>query len=146
MFKVEHTVVINRPVAEVFAFATNPENDYKWQPDIEESKLISDGPLQVGSEMIETRKFLGRKLESTLRVTAFNPNNVYTFEVVKGPVPFEAQLTFESAPENGTKIIFEASGELGGFFKVANSLVTRQMQKEIEGNFTNLKHILEQEN
>ncbi len=146
MFKVEHTFVINRPVEEVFAYATDPENNYKWQPDIEESKLISEGPLEVGSEMIESRKFLGRKMESTLRVTAFEPNKVYSFEVVKGPVPFEAQLTFESTPENGTKIDFVANGELGGFFKIASSLVTRQMQKEIEGNFTNLKNILEQEN
>jgi len=31
VIKVEHSIVINRPVPEVFAFVTGPANNTKWQ-------------------------------------------------------------------------------------------------------------------
>lgn len=34
MMKIEHSVVINRPIEGVFAYVTKPENTPKWQSGI----------------------------------------------------------------------------------------------------------------
>ena len=34
MFTVEQSIVINRPIEQVFAYVTNPNNITKWRPDV----------------------------------------------------------------------------------------------------------------
>ena len=45
MIKVEHSVVINRPVADVFAYACDPANEPKWQDGVMEAGISSGGGL-----------------------------------------------------------------------------------------------------
>jgi hypothetical protein len=45
----EHTVVIDRPVEEVFAFATDPNNDSLWQSTTLETEQTSEGAVDVGT-------------------------------------------------------------------------------------------------
>ncbi len=42
--KVKHTVLIRRPVEEVFAFVADLANETRWQPEIQSVTL--EGPLQ----------------------------------------------------------------------------------------------------
>lgn len=55
MVKIEHSVVINRPVAEVFAYVTRPENTPRWQSGMLASQQISDGAMGVGTIFTEVR-------------------------------------------------------------------------------------------
>jgi uncharacterized membrane protein len=43
MFKFEKSVLINRPLQEVFEFVMNLKNDTKWQARIVSVKQIPDG-------------------------------------------------------------------------------------------------------
>ncbi len=49
MIKIERSIVINRPIEEVFTYATESKNTAKWQSGLKESTLVSDGPLGAGS-------------------------------------------------------------------------------------------------
>ena len=44
----------------------------------------------------------------------------------------------------GTKVTFTLQGEAGGFFKLAEPIVTRSTQRQWETNLANLKDLLEQ--
>jgi len=46
----EHTVEIERPIEEVLASVTEPEDYAKWQPGLLEVRAHSRGPLRVGRE------------------------------------------------------------------------------------------------
>ncbi len=59
MINVEHVVVINRPIEEVFGFIANSENTHLWAGDVKESKLTSEGPVGVGSTHTVVIEFLG---------------------------------------------------------------------------------------
>jgi len=60
MIKVQSTVVINKPAAEIYAYASNGENSSKWQVGVE--AVSNDGPPNtVGSKFTEVRKFMGRR-------------------------------------------------------------------------------------
>ena len=143
MVKVEVSTVINRPVGEVFDFVTNPVNNPKWQDGLVESRLASSDPMGVGAQIIDVRKFLGRDMESKLEVTVFESNKMFVQKVISGPLPFEIIQTFEPSI-NGTKLTVLAQGEPGGFFKLAEGLVQKQLQNQLEGDAERLKKALEE--
>jgi len=142
MIKVESSVMINRPVQEVFAFVTDPSNNAKWQEGLIESRLESAGPVALGSKITDVRTFIGRKLESKLEVTAYEPGKRVSLKVVKGPLPFEVTQTFQ-AEAGGTKLDFVAQGEPGGFFKLAEGMVRKQLEAQLVTNAERLKKVLE---
>ena len=142
MIKVEHSVVINRPVAEVFAFITDVANEPKWQDGVISAQATSAGAVSVGSEAIETRKFMGRYMKSKLKVTAYEANKKFGFKVVDGPVPFEINQSFEASGD-GTKISVAIEGEPGGFFKLAEGMVRKQLESQMAGDFERAKKLLE---
>ena len=53
MITIEHSVVISRPVQEVFAFLTVHGHDTEWRSGLVEWKGTSEGPTQVGSTSSE---------------------------------------------------------------------------------------------
>jgi hypothetical protein len=105
--------------------------------------VILDGPANVvGSKYTEVRKFMGQEMKSTLEVTAFVANSKFSAKVIKGPVPFEATVTFE-ASGSGTRMTTHVEGEPKGFFKVAEGALKGQLEKSLEEDGKRLKAILE---
>ena len=142
MVRLEHEVVVNRPVSEVFAYLTDAASLAEWQGGVVEARKESEGPVGVGTRFSEVRKFLGRRLESTVEVTEHEPDRTFSLRVVSGPVPFEVRHTLE--PTNGgTRIKLVGQGEPGGFFKLAEPLVARQAKRTFEHDFATLRDILE---
>lgn len=142
MIKVEHSVVINRPVADVFAYASNPANEPKWQDGVVDAGISSGNEMAVGAEITETRKFMGRDMVSRLTVTEYEPNKKFAGRVTEGPVPFEVTETFEEM-DGGTKVTVHIEGEPGGFFKLAGGMVQKQLESQTAADFERLKKILE---
>ena len=98
--------------------------------------------MQAGANGKEVRKFLGRRMESTLKIEAFEPPRRFALQVTSGPVPFHVEQTVE--PEGpGSRVSVTIEGEPGGFFKLADPLVERAVKRELEGNLATLKDILE---
>jgi hypothetical protein len=48
---IERSIVIDRPVDEVFNFVHEPRNDASWQTTLIESTQVDDGPLRVGTQI-----------------------------------------------------------------------------------------------
>jgi uncharacterized protein YndB with AHSA1/START domain len=142
MFKLEVNEVINRPVEEVFEYVSNPENDALWQSDTAETEITSEGPIGVGSSYRDVTEFLGRRIETIFEFTDYEPNVTLSLRATSGPIPMDATITFESI-EDGTEVNFTATGEVGGFFKLAEPLVNRMAQRTWTANYANLKDLLE---
>lgn len=142
MLRVEHSIQINRPVAEVFAYMCDPANEPKWQDGVTAASLSSGGTLAVGSEISETRKFLGQEMVSKMTVTKYEVDKIFSGKVIEGPVPFEFTQTFEPMDE-GTKVTMVIEGEPGGFFKLAGGMVQKQLQTQTAADFEKAKKILE---
>ena len=142
MIKVEKSIIINKPVEEVFNYVTAPQNYTKWQSGV--TNIIEDrGPRNtVGSQFTEVRKFMGQEMHTTLELTEFVPNARWTAKVVKGPVPYEVNMTFQPV-EGGTKVTTAVDGEPKGFFKLAEGMVAGQLEKSLAEDEQKLKEILE---
>ena len=49
MVDASDSIVIDRPVEQVFAYVTNVVNDPTWHTDVVEARQASDGPIGVGT-------------------------------------------------------------------------------------------------
>jgi uncharacterized protein YndB with AHSA1/START domain len=141
MIKVEKSIFINKPPAEVFAFVTAEGNYTKFQAGVTE--VIEGGPRNtVGSQFTEVRKFMGQDMRTTLEILEFVPNTKWVAKVVKGPVPYTVTVSYE-ASDSGTKYTTRVEGEPKGFFKIAEGMVANQLEKTLSEDAEKLKELLE---
>ena len=143
MYKFESSVYINRPPQEVFDFVTNPANNVRWMSGTESAAWTSNGPPGVGSSYVGVFNFLGRKIEGEVEITAWEPPHRQSFKTVSGPIPSQNTTTFEPQGE-GTLVTHTTQIEVGGFFKMAEGLVGKQLEKTYETNNAALKLLLEE--
>lgn len=142
MYMFEKSIFINRPPQEVFDYITNPDNDSNWRSTAVSAEWTSDGPVGVGSTQRTVGKFLGRKIDSTNEVTVWDPPNQFSFKSVGGSIPLELSQKLV-AKDNGTQLTINAQAELAGFFKLAEGLVGKQAEKQMDTDFNALKLVLE---
>lgn len=142
MFSVERDIFINRPVRDVFAFVADPANDAKWQDDVILSEQASDGPLAVEATIRFVQRFMGQEMDINGEIIVYDPPNKICFKSTSGPIEIESCTTCV-AQDGGTHLTLNAQGEPGGFFKVAEALVGRQLNKTFESNLKNLKEVME---
>jgi len=148
----EARVLIERPVEEVFAFASDPHNEPRWHTDIVHVRPGTPGssadgelPDSWGQEKtwITTVQFVGRK-EYEVEVTAFEHNHRIEFTTRTGPLLPIATCLFE--PSNGgTLFIRHVEIPLKGFYRLFNPLMKRDAPRRQERFVQNLKRILESE-
>ena len=139
-FEVEK--LIGRTPQEVFDYVTDPANDVKWQESAKSSEWVSEAPHGVGSQVHSVNRFMGRNIDSMLEITAWDPPGAFGQKAVSGPIPFEIAMRLEEQ-DGGTKLTINGTAEAGGFFKIAEGLVGKQLQKQIEKDFETLKQVLE---
>jgi uncharacterized protein YndB with AHSA1/START domain len=142
MAKLETATVINRPVEEVFALLSNPENYPKWSSSTSDVKITSEGPIGVGTTYRSVVTFLGRRLEGETEFTEYEPNRRIAQKSKSGPFPIENQSTLERV-EGGTRINFTTDAQPGGFFKLAEPLLIRLVKRQFEADFANMKDLME---
>lgn len=142
MIEVEVSEVISRPVEEIFEYISKTENDSQWQSGVLETSQTSEGPVGVGTKSREVRKFLGREMVSTFEITEYEPNRLIKQNSTSGPMALDISIAF-ALVEGGTKVTFRGEGDSGGFFKLADPLVSRMAKRQLEADAANLKDLLE---
>lgn len=141
MTKFESSIVIRQSIQEVFAFATNLENNARWQTDVLETKQTSEGTFGRGATYSCVNKFLGKRIETRGFIEDYEPNRHCSYKITSGDVTGETRFIFEPV-EGGTR--FTTSGEIDlGFFRLLKSVVAKKVRKQLENDLKKLKRILE---
>jgi uncharacterized membrane protein len=144
MARTEHTVVVERPPDEVFAFLTDVSSVPEWQSGAVEVRQLEPEPsVGVGTKYVQVLKFLGRQFEATIEVTEYEPGRRFSIKTLSGPVPFQVQHTLEPSNGEGTKLRVTLEGEPGGLFKIAEPIVMRNAQRQVANDFATLKRLVE---
>jgi uncharacterized protein YndB with AHSA1/START domain len=101
------TVVIDRPIDEVFAFLADGENDKKFSTRVLEIAKTTDGPLGVGTVYASTVKDGGVKFKREFSLTEFEPSTKIRWaETSTGPV-VTPEGGYDFAPAGaGTQLTF----------------------------------------
>lgn len=136
-------VEIERPRAEVAAFAADPANATAWYRNIQSVDWETPPPLKVGSRLRFTARFLGRTLEYTYEVRAMEPGRRFVMSTAEGPFPMETTYGWEDAGPGATRMTLRNRGEPSGFAKVSAPLMRRAMRRANEADLRRLKELLE---
>jgi hypothetical protein len=124
------TVLINRPIEEVFGFLADGENDQKFSPRVLEIRKKTDGPPGIGTIYASKVKDAGLKTERELELTEFEaPTRIRWAERSKNLV---------TSPEGGYDLALQGSRtqltihnvlEGHGLGKLLEPLVLRSTRK-----------------
>jgi uncharacterized protein YndB with AHSA1/START domain len=139
--KFTNTIKIDRPPSEVFAFLSRFENVPRWNYAISETRMISDGPVGVGSRYLQIRT-VPTHSEETFEVTEFQPDTRLS---IRGTLAtFPAELTYLLEPEaDGTRLINAVDLHPSGLLSVVAPLTSSRVKSAVAANLETLKHILE---
>ncbi len=141
--RIEESVEINRPLEEVFNYVANPENLPEWSGIVLEVQKEGQGQPQEGDRFTTVAKFLGRRFETPMEVTAHEPPRRHTDRSTGGPFPQEYTFILEETAEGRTRLTQLAEGEPGGFFRLVGPLLEMAGRRQFRADLGNLKDLLE---
>lgn len=144
MVKNNLSVIINRPIEEVFAYVSDLEKCPQWQPGLVEVKSLKGGGPGVGSQYASTRKLFGQKLETVVEIVTYEPYSKMVIKSTSGASPFEELYLFESV-NGGTKLYTEIEMNPSGIMGLAEPMIAKSLIKEMASDMGNLKTVLEQQ-
>jgi uncharacterized membrane protein len=140
---VESEIVIDRPRAEVAAYACEPDNATAWYANIESVEWRSPRPLGVGTRLGFVARFLGRRLDYTYEVRELVAGERFVMSTAEGPFPMETTYAWDDAGDGGTRMRLRNRGEPAGFAKVAAPVMARAIRRANQADLRRLKEILE---
>ena len=143
---IDETVVIARPVGEVFDFLTLAENLPRWDSSILECVQVSSGAVTAGTRYRGASRIVGRRIEWTTEVTEFVPGVRMASQSVEGSLTFAVSYEVSASPA-GTTLRYRLAAEsgLGGAFgRALEPIVERAQTKVVRTNLDKLASLLKQ--
>lgn len=143
MPRIQESVHIDREVPEVFAFASDPDNQT-----LIASNMISftmDGPMAKGARAEGVTRVAGKKVPWTSEVTEYHVNDRMEMRSLEAPMEFHITWLYE-ADDAGTNVTFiQEVPSIGGFFgKLGDAVVTKMYERDVRANLENLKILVEE--
>jgi uncharacterized protein YndB with AHSA1/START domain len=142
LIRFEVSARIERPVEEVFAYVSDPENFPHWNSAVRMVRPTSAGEAAVGATYVMTRDLPTGRAENELQITALEPPHEFAIRTLSGPTPFLYRYAFGSG-EGGTLLKLDAEVELPGPAAMLGAVARRAVKRGVEENFATLKQALE---
>ena len=136
-------IVINRPRAQVAAYAGDPSNAPRWYVNIESVDWKTTPPIRVGSRMAFVAHFLGRRLAYTYEVIELVPEERLLMRTAEGPFPMATTYTWEPDGAIATRMTLRNRGTPTGFSKVGAPFMAAAMRRANRKDLAQLKALLE---
>ena len=142
--KVEHSVIINLPVEEIFAYMSNLENLADWSGAVISARKISSEEMLVGTRLRCIIRILGRWFDSTYEIVECLPGRYLSFKSITSVAPNLICYRFEPVEGCGTNVFVEEIIHFtGGFLGFAETLITRVINRQVANDLLTLKDLLE---
>lgn len=142
MINLDLGVLIDRPMKDVFAFISNPNNMSRWNSAVLSLEPVTPGAVGVGAKFKSIGEMMGRRIEGEMQITALEPDTKCGFQVNAGPMKVDLTISLKTVG-TGTKVSLNAQGNSGGIFKLAEGVMQGQVKSMMEGNLARLKDALE---
>jgi Polyketide cyclase / dehydrase and lipid transport len=120
---IHDTVLISRPVEEVFRYVLDLETSIDaFDPDVESVERTPTGPIAAGTRFALRQTILGGRLTAHVLYTRVEPDRTIEFEASLGPLATSAVMAFEEVA-SGTMLTFRGDARPAGPFNVLSPLL-----------------------
>lgn len=140
--KLTQSIEIACPPERVFAFLSDPGNLPRWQSSVEQVRRESPSP-GVGARHVEVRSLLGRAVEQTLEMTAYEPPTRLDLAVIDGPLKLRVSHTLAPTP-GGTLLEVVGEGQIGGPLRLLEPVLVAAVKAQGEQDLARLREVLEE--
>lgn len=141
---VTETIVIARPVQDVWDYLEDVANTPRWNPMFVHQELVGADELAPGVTIRSVASILGKRIETDALVTEVAAPHRSAL-VTESPIPCTGSYTFEEVPE-GTRFTWHIDAEpgLGGVFgTIADAVVVKTIQTQLRRSMKRLRQQLE---
>jgi uncharacterized membrane protein len=126
----EHSVTVDRPIDEVFAFLADAENDPRWRSAVLDIERL--GGEGAGARYRQGVKGpMGRRVAADFEITEYAPPRAIGFRGTAGPVRPVGRYELEPA-DGGTHVRFSLAFEPRGVKRLMAPSVARAMRSEVQ--------------
>ena len=137
------TTKINRPLAEVAAYAGDPSNAPTWYRRIATVEWVTDPPPVQGSLMMFRARFMGRDLRYTYEIVDLRAGETLTMRTMEGPFPMNTVYTWSAVDADTTVMTLRNHGNPTGFSKLTAPVMSFAMRRAMAQDLAALKRLLE---
>jgi len=138
------STVVDRPAAEVFAYATDPARFREWQQGVIDAHLDPPGPAQAGTKCLTTRRIGGANRTVTSELTHIDPPRTWGVRGIDGPIRATVEVTVEPLTETSSRLTIAVDFGGHGIGRLLVPLIVRrQAHKEMPANVEALKRHVE---
>jgi uncharacterized membrane protein len=136
------TATIDRPREEVAAYLRDPANDTSWIGGLRSARLLTPGPVAVGSQVERVASFLGRRVEYVNEVTELTGERL-AMRSLRSPFPMRVTYRHDQASDGATEVSVRVEGNAGRFYALAAPLLGVAVRRSIARDLRNLERVLE---
>lgn len=141
---IHDSVIISKPVDEVFSYAANMDNSMKIMQNVVAIEKLTEGPVQVGAKFKETREIRGRQASSIIEFIEFLPNERYVVQSEANGLKVIYHYDFKPTVDGGTKVHFQGDIHTTGIvMKLTKPIIRKILKKEDGDHLSQLKKLLE---
>jgi carbon monoxide dehydrogenase subunit G len=142
MTVVETSISISKPVEEVFAFLSDPNNQTKLNNTL--SEVVLSGPVEVGTKFKMKGSVMGRDFESDNEIVALEQNKTIGIKTFAAPPASDVTNTYTLESEgDGTKLTLAMDSVImTGGVPGMDDMVKNQLKSGLETSMAAIKQAL----
>jgi uncharacterized membrane protein len=138
------TATIARPRDEVAAYLRDPANDTSWIGGLRSARLLTPGPVAVGSQVERVASLLGRRIEYVNEITELTADRL-AMRSVRSPFPMRVTYGHLDAGGAATEASVRVEGDAGRYYALLAPLLGVAVRRSITRDLRTLKRVLEEQ-
>jgi uncharacterized protein YndB with AHSA1/START domain len=140
---IKHSIEINRPAEEVFAYLDQVDRHHEWQGSLVSTTVETDGPMSVGTRVVERRNVPGGARDFPYEITEHDPPRKVSFRGTAGLIRPVGTYTVDPTGESSSRMNSELDLKGHGIGKLFAILARRQLAKQVPVDHKKFKELLE---
>ena len=138
------SILIQRPVADVFAYMDDVSREHEWQPKLRCAEQEPPGAAAVGTRRHYVSEFLGRSVKNSYEVKAYEPNHRVVLESMTGSTVSAANEILWTSEGTGTRVTMSVEGKPTGVLRfVPGAVLEAAFREQMKESLSLLKQRLE---
>jgi uncharacterized protein YndB with AHSA1/START domain len=138
---IEHKVMINRTVTDIFRFVSDFNNNSKWQPS--SMQLDKAGKVKIGDMVVGRQRIMGQMQHVNADVVDYSPNQRIIYSGIMGGYPFRTTYNFNFSGAGGTEVTMTLEIRIPWFQFFLRPFVLSGLNGQVVTSLENLKQFME---